>query len=108
MRVMVIPVDASQDPYTIEIDGSLYSLQKIVDGYIEPCAPAQLKECKIELLANEEGLLAQLPVNDNLYPFFLVGQVVAVGIGDEDFVSLTDFQVNYLKYWLTHLTTEDE
>ncbi len=81
----------------------LTALQQIVGGFIEPCAPAELKARGIELLANEEGLLQGLEPNINLYPFFFVGTLVAVGVWGDDFGSLTDEQVLYLAKWLNEL-----
>lgn len=99
MRVCVIPTN--QPVYLHDLEGdTLKGLQSLVDGYIEPCAPAQLREVGIELLANEEGLLRGLAPNVNLFPFFFVGQLVAVGIGEEDFVSLTPVQEKKLLHWL--------
>lgn len=108
MRVMVIPVDATKDTYTIELSGdTLHAMQELVGGYIECATPAQLREQGIELIVNEEGLLAQLPPNEKLFPFFLVGQVIAVGVGEEDFISLTPEQIEYLNNWLFHLWSYD-
>lgn len=103
MRVYIIPAQASAHGHDIEDFQPLRSLQSIVNGFIEPCAPAELKARGIELLANEEGLLRGLPVNINLFPFFFVGNMVAVGVGKEDFVSLTPEQESYLKKWLEDL-----
>lgn len=103
MRVYLIPAQAMHHGHDIDDSMILRSLQSIVDGFIEPCAPAQLRDKGIELLANEEGLLRQLKVNINMFPFFYVGNLVAVGIGDEDFVSLTPEQEAYIKKWLEDL-----
>lgn len=81
----------------------LEDLQEYVGGYIEPCAPIELKEKGIELLANEEGLLSGLEPNENLFPFFLVGNVVAVGVDGEDFVGLSVEQRRYLNEWVKAL-----
>ena len=108
MKVLVIPVN--DRPYPKEIEDSLpgeyvtlEELQHLVDGFIEPCAPAELRLHNIELLANDEGLIRGLPCNINLFPFFFVGNVVAVGVGDEDFISLTPEQIAYLEEWLKKL-----
>lgn len=108
MRVYIIPAQAMHHGHDIDDGFILRSLQSIVDGFIEPCAPAELKEQGIELLANEEGLLRYLPANINMFPFFYVGNLVAVGVGlnddgEEDFVSLTPEQENFLKRWLNNL-----
>lgn len=87
----------------MEIDGSLKSLQELVEGYIQPCAPAGLKAHGIELLCNEEGLLKRLEPNPNFFPFFFVGNLIAVGVGDEDFISLTEDQMYILRNWILDL-----
>ena len=106
MKVMRIGVELG-DNELVEIPATPYdrlkALQHLVDGWIEPCAPLELKDQGIELLANEEGLLIGLEPNENLYPFFLVGQLVAVGVYAEDFGSLSDDQVAYLTRWLSAL-----
>lgn len=102
MRILVIP-EESGNVHTLDIDGSLEMMQDLVDGPIQ-CAPMpQLNSRRIELVVNEEGLLAGLPPNENLWPFFYVGQVFMVGTDGEDFVSLTDTQLAYAKGWLKGL-----
>lgn len=92
-----------EDVELVEITGDLESFQRLVGGYIEPCAPLELQMKGIELLANEEGLLRHLPYNENLYPFFFVGDMVAVGVGEENFEELTQEQCDFLSQWLGHL-----
>lgn len=101
--MIVYKIPNKLPPFLDEIDGSLGSLQAFVQGYIEPCAPAELKEWNIELLANEEGLLTGFDPNENLFPFFLVGNVIAVGVRGEDFASLSAYQVCKLVDWLEGL-----
>lgn len=103
MRVYIIPPHSAPHPHDTEEGNVLRNLQTLVGGFIEPCAPVELKKRGIELLANEEGLLRHLPCNINLFPFFFVGTLVAVGIGDEDFVSLTPEQEEYIKKWVEDL-----
>lgn len=105
MRAYLIPAQSPHGGFDMRDDlDQLNLLQALVGGYIEPCAPAQLREWGIELLANEEGLLQGLPFNINMYPFFFVGDLVAVGVKGEEFVSLTPEQEHYLKDWLNDLT----
>ena len=99
MKVIRIGTKAG-DFEVMEIDGTLESLQEMVDGYIEPCAPASLREKGIEMLCNEEGLLKGLEPNQNLYPFFYVGTCVMVATGAEEFLSLSDQQIDYILTWL--------
>ena len=101
MRVYVIPAQGTPRDYWME--NNLYHFQALVGGYIQTCAPAELRARGIELLCNEEGVLSYLPVNENLYPFFYVGQLVAVGVDGEEFVSLTDAQADFIRLWVQHL-----
>lgn len=105
MRVYIIPTKTPPHAHDIAKGDTLRSLQDIVGGFIETCAPLELREQGIELLANEEGLLIHLPYNNNLFPFFFVGTLVAVGVDREDecFVSLLPEQEAYLKKWLENL-----
>ena len=101
MRVMVFY--ASGGYRCEEIENSLGALQQLVGGYIETATPVQLLRQGIELLVNEEGLLKGLEPNVNLYPFFYVGNVVAVGTAGENFDELSDKQVDYLHKWVLTL-----
>ena len=63
MKVLFIqPLKA---PKTVEIDGSLESMQKLVGGYIETIYP--FEDGEISLVCNEEGKLEGLPLNRALY-----------------------------------------
>ena len=99
MRVYLIPHNGT--PRAHDCDGNLYDLQSLVDGWIEPCAPQILRGQGIELLANEEGLLKMLPLNVNTFPvLFLCGNLVAVGVNEDDFTSLTPEQELFIEAWL--------
>lgn len=73
---------------------------------IERCAPIELVERGIELLANDEGILSGLDPNENLFPFFVPGNVIAVGYDHYGcFTGLTKEQEEYLFKWLEALKT---
>lgn len=82
---------------------TLELLQKEVGGYIQTCAPVELLERNIEMLCDEEGLLKHRLPNENLYPFFYVGNIVFVGVDDENLVGLTDEQESFVREWLNGL-----
>ena len=86
-----------------ETEGALHDLQAMVGGYIEACAPVQVREQGIEMLCNEEGVLIGLDVNVNLFPFFFLGTVVFVGVEGERFVGLTAEQEAFVMTWLKGL-----
>ena len=56
----VLLVEPNADPRTIEIDGSLASMQSLVGGLIEAVYPF---EAPVALICNDEGKLAGLPQN---------------------------------------------
>ena len=87
-------------PTVQEIDGSLESMQRIVGGDIE--AVYQFDDL-VAIVCNEEGKLLSLPMNRALtdesgVPYDIVcGTFFVVGIGDEDFTSLTEQQIEKYK-----------
>lgn len=82
----------------------LYELQEWVGGYIEVAPMVELEAKQIAMLVNEEGLLAGLDLNENLLPFFYVGSCVFVGVDGEDFVGLSDDQLEFVVEFLDKLT----
>ena len=88
------------DHHPHDTEGQLHDLQALVGGLIEPVYLEEFTQAGIILLANEEGLLAGLDPNENLYPYFLVGPVIAVAHTDEDFIGLYDDQIEFLQEWI--------
>lgn len=81
----------------MEIDNTLKMFQELVEGYIETTSFDGLRQKGIIIVCNEEGLLKGLDPNENVYPFFIVGNVIFTSYNNEgDFVSLTDEQVEYI------------
>lgn len=102
--VLIVVAGTELDDVNTEVvTGTLEDYQKIVGGYIENVCLPGLIEKDIILVANEEGLLKGLPLNENLNPFVIVGQVFFVGRGEEDYVSLTAEQLHYVTEWLEGL-----
>lgn len=87
MRVVV--VEPNKDPEVREIDGSLKSMQKIVDGYIETVMVAGRNE--ILLVCNEEGMIRGLKYNRGFY-----GAYFYVSFEGEEFRGLNDEQIKYI------------
>ena len=94
MKVLV--VEPMTKPYVKEINGSLEEMQAIVGGYIEGvyCFP------DVVLVCNDEGKLLGLPFNralryeDTGEVYDIVcGTFFIAGLGEEDFDSLTDEQI---------------
>lgn len=102
-KLLLVKTDLG-DISEVQLDQiTLENLQHLVNGYIEPCTPAELSDAGIIMLANEEGVLYGLPVNENLTPFFFVGDLVFVGIDGCDFCGLTDGQIKFGKNWISSL-----
>lgn len=91
-----------------EFERPLYeSIGKIVDGYIEIVHPRGISDPYC-MIANEEGLLKDLPINEIgciLYQTFIhgypiVGNIVIMKIGDtpdgSDIVGLEDSEIDLL------------
>lgn len=112
-KILVVypELDMSNHIFMYAHKPTLKELQERVGGYIEPCAPLELREKNIELLVDEEGLLKGLQPNAKLYPFFYVGNAVFVGLDVEevdgvkevDFVGLTVEQIEFIVDWLEGL-----
>ncbi|MBQ8248099.1 MAG: DUF3846 domain-containing protein [Lachnospiraceae bacterium] len=88
----VLVVEPGKKPYTKEIDGRLESLQHEVGGYIQAVYPF---EEPVAIICNEEGKLEGLSLNralrdedGNIYDI-IAGKFLVVGLGEEDFTSLT-------------------
>lgn len=106
MRVMVVGIDEG-DVRIRYVPNELETLQTLVGGHIETAAPVQLREHGIEILVDEEGLLKGKHPNLNLFPFFLVGPVMFVGVSESEFVSLSAEQIRYIRTWLMSLSMVD-
>ena len=97
MKVLI--VEPMKPCYVREISG-LNDMQEIVGGHIEAIYP--FKE-QVAIIANEEGKILGLPFNRHLsdergVPYDIVcGTFFMAGLGAEDFVSLTDEQIQRYK-----------
>ena len=89
----VLVVEPGREPYVKEIDSGLKSLQSEVGGWIEAIYPF---EEEVALICNEEGKLSDLPLNRALMDSdgeiydIIAGTFLVVGLGEEDFCSLSD------------------
>ncbi len=92
----VLVVEPMKRPHVQEIDGSLASMQKLVGGTIQAVYPF---DDPVALICNDEGKLMNLPCNRFLYdeqrnPYDVIcGTFFVVGVGEENFKSLTDRQI---------------
>lgn len=90
-------------PADMEIENTLDALQQAVGGYIE-IASTGFQDTV--LIFNEEGKNKDLQPNialsdraGNVYDI-IVGTIIAVGVKDNYFADLTDYQQKFLKNWL--------
>lgn len=92
MKVLV--KEPAQSPVQITIDGSLDSLQRLVGGYIEHVKFTD----SVGILVDEEGKLKELPPNIFLPSVrdALVGTVVFVGEGDEEFTDIPETEAQLI------------
>lgn len=102
MKAIIVEPDAR--PRVADIQSDLETLQEIVGGYIQVIYPF---EDSVGIICNEEGkLLLGLQLNralrdDNGEIFdILCGTFLVVGLSEDDFIDLTDEQVDkYMKLY---------
>ena len=104
----VLVVEPGRAPYVKEIDSGLKSLQSEVGGWIEAVYPF---EEEVALICNEEGKLSDLPLNRALMDSdgeiydIIAGTFLVVGLGEEDFCSLSD---EYIKKFSDRFKTPEK
>ena len=91
----VIIKNPLESPCIAEIKGGLEEYQNIVGGYIEAVSMTD----EILLVCNEEGKLQELPYNFTLGSDNIVGSVFFVGVGGENFRSLTEQEILEIIGW---------
>ena len=96
MKVLFIK-SPDGNPEPIEIRNELKDLQNLVGGYIEVIHPFR---DNVAVLLNESGKILGLPVNrmlidreSGIIVDVLVGNIVLVGVSDDNFISLTAEQI---------------
>lgn len=91
-QMTVLLIEPEARPKEVTIDPGLESLQKAVGGWIEAVYPF---DDPVALIVNEEGKLDGLPLNralrhkDGEVYDILAGNILVVGLGEEDFTSLS-------------------
>ena len=104
----VLVVEPGRAPYVKKIDSGLKSLQTEVGGWIEAVYPF---EEEVALICNEEGKLSDLPLNralmdeDGEIYDIIAGTFLVVGLGEEDFCSLSD---EYIKKFSDRFKTPEK
>ncbi len=88
----VLKITPGQYPQQVEIDNDLKALQQAVGGSIGASYPF---EDPVAIVYNDDGKLMGLPLNralwdeDGLMYDVIAGTFLVVGLGEEDFVSLS-------------------
>ena len=93
MKAISIPVEG--EAQVIEIDNELTALQKAVGGYIETVTIAS-DAC---LICDEEGVLKGKPLNAqaSLLGCPIVGDVLVVGVDEDDFTDVPEPMIELFK-----------
>lgn len=95
-KLTVVKVEPQKMPVVVTIGSSLDELQKAVGGNIEVVYPY---EDYVGLLMNEDGKLLGMELNRALKDEYgqiydiIAGTFYVVGLGEDDFCSLTDQQI---------------
>jgi len=100
-RIKVLIVEPEREPYPVEIEPGLHSLQRLIGGTIQAIFPFA---DEVTVIAHDEGKLIGLPWNRPLYDEegriydILVGTFLVVGLTEDDFASLPDEMIRkYMK-----------
>ena len=89
----VLKIAPGQFPQQVEIDSDLKALQEAVGGFIGASYP--FADDPVAIVYNDDGKLMGLPLNralrdeDGQMYDAVAGTFLVVGLGEEDFVSLT-------------------
>lgn len=95
--MIVLKVSAGKMPERIEVENTLEELQDQVGGYIQVIYPV---DNNVGIICNEEGKLMGLCpnralVSDGHIVDVLCGDILIVGLTEDDFRSLTDDEFSY-------------
>lgn len=106
--ITVLVVEPEKKPYVKEISPGLSSLQNEVGGYIEAVYPY---EEPVAIICDEEGKLKGYELNralrdeDGQIYDVLAGTFLIVGLGEEDFTSLS---LQYIKHFEEKFRTPEQ
>ncbi len=115
-KMTVLVVEPLAKPYTKEIDTDYKAMQKEVGGAFDAVYPF---EDAVAVVTHGEGKLIGLPPNrflhdesGNAYDM-ICGTFLVVGLGEEDFVSLTTeqqekFSNHFAKGWIVAIPQKSE
>ena len=97
-KIKVLIIEPGQEPRPAEIINDLYTLQDIVNGYIEITHPNE--DGSVAVISNEEGRLRGLPSNREINGNMYVGTLVVAGCNENgEFCSLKSLQSETYKQY---------
>lgn len=99
-KMKVLIIEPMKKPYVKEIDSCLESLQHEVGGYIQvvyPWAEMCGLVCDDEAKLTGKELNRALRDEDGRVYDVVAGTFLIVGLGEEDFISLTDEQIKHFE-----------
>ena len=104
-QITVLLIEPEARPKVVTMETGLQPLQEAVGGYIEAVYPF---DDPVALIVNEEGKLDGLPLNralrhknGEIYDI-LAGNILVVGLGEEDFTSLSPKLMDKYKEMFHH------
>ena len=104
-QITVLLIEPEARPKVVTMETGLKPLQEAVGGYIEAVYPF---DDPVALIVNEEGKLDGLPLNralrhknGEIYDI-LAGNILVVGLGEEDFTSLSPKLMDKYKEMFHH------
>lgn len=115
---LYIPPVWDDAPMIVTIPKELAAFQMAVGGYIEIIGPSIMRGHNVIMMVNEEGRLLRLPINKNATycfsglknqymneadPRVILGAAVIIGADGDDFVSLTDSEIETLQLRLSEV-----
>lgn len=96
--IVALLVAPGKEPKQVCFENTLENLQGFVGGWIESVSPFN---DNVAIICNEEGKLDGLPLNRTIstdcFHDIIAGNFLVVGIGEEDFCSLTEKQIDRYK-----------
>lgn len=83
-KIKVMVKEPHKKPHMVELDNTLESLQKTVEGRIETVRIAP----DLTIICDEEGLLKDKRFNCTVTGIQLFGTIIFVGVKDDEFADL--------------------
>lgn len=106
MKIKALLMKPMELPKVVEIENKLEVLQKTVGGYIQVIYPFPEP---VGIICNDEGKLMGQPLNrslcdenGNIYDV-IAGDFLIVGLGEDDFISLSDELIEKFKDKYNHI-----